>query len=466
MGAPIQTVDDRSPLPTGQSRLRRRLSACVYATILTLIISTLPFVFSACTQSDPVDPSGQGRTTITYWQSWTNFEGEANRRVVDAFNKAQDKIYVEFITVSQLDDKLLVAITGQTPPDVSTMLWYSAHRYAEKRALIPLDEMMKEAGLSSDRYLPCIWDMCRIGGQTVCLPQTPATVALHWNKTLFREVGLDTERPPRTIAELDEMAEKLTVVGKNGQYERMGFLHVEPGWWRWSWGYYFGGQIWNGSDRFTVDSPENIEAYRWLVSYPERYGRERVEAFRGGFGNFDSAENAFMSGRLAMVVQGVWMANFISRHKPDLDYGVAPFPTSDPSLPPPTYVEGDVIAIPRGSKHPKEAFEFIRWTQRQEMLELLAFGQKKFSPLKETTPGFFENHPNPNIDVFVELARSPNWFSTPKTVLNTLMMDEMQTAEESIWLGMQSPEDALQWVQDRLQPQLDRARANAPDTGD
>ena len=37
------------------------------------------------------------------------------------------------------------------------------------------------------------------------LPTTPATIALHWNKKMFRDAGLDPNRPPRSIAELDEL---------------------------------------------------------------------------------------------------------------------------------------------------------------------------------------------------------------------------------------------------------------------
>ncbi len=431
-----------------------------------LVLALISCLFISCSRPEKADPAGKGRTVITYWQNWTNVEGEANRRVVDAFNEAQDEIYVDFVTISEIDNKLLVAITGQSPPDVATVLWYSAHKYAAKRALVPLDDMMAKAGLSGDRYLPAVWDVCHMDGQTWCLPQTPASLALHWNKTLFEEAGLDPEHPPQTIAELDEMAEKLTIFDENGQIVQMGFLPAEPDWWNWSWGYYFGGKIWNGSDRFTIDDPMNIKAYEWVASYPQKYGRERVEEFRGGFGTFDSPENPFIAGRLAMEIQGVWMGNFIARHNPDLRYGVAPFPMADPSLRQNGYVESDVIVIPRGAKHIEEAFKFIEWTQRQDMLELLNLGQRKFSPLKEASPGFYENHPNPNIEVFFDLAKTEEFYCTPKTVLVTMWMDEMRAAYDGIWLGDKSAQEALQWVQERMQPQLDRVRSSKVVSGE
>ena len=93
------------------------------------------------------------------------------------------------------------------------------------------------------------------------MPTTPASIALHWNKRLFREAGLDAEVPPKTIEELDAWAEKMTkweVTLPNGKTEirrgyqkdvpasqkrllQVGFLPSEPGWWAYDWGYYFGG---------------------------------------------------------------------------------------------------------------------------------------------------------------------------------------------------------------------------------
>lgn len=426
--------------------------------LIVLLLFLIGFI--ACQRSERVDPTGKGRTVVTYWNAWTSAEAEALANVVNAFNNSQNEIYVDMVTVSDLDNKLLVAITGQDPPDVANILWMSAHKYAAKRALEPLDQRMAAVGLSADRYIPSIWDLCVMNGVTWSLPLTPSSIALHWNKDLFAKAGLDPEHPPQTIAELDAMSKQLDVLSPDGHILQMGFLPPEPGWWRWNWGFYFGGQLWNGKDRFTIDSPENCQAFQWMAGFAERYGRKRVEAFRGGFGNFDSPDNAFMAGKLAMVVQGVWMDGFINRHNPTLHYGVAPFPCSDPNREAPSYVEADMIVIPRGSRHPDEAFKFIEWTQRQDMLELLNLGQHKFTPLKETSPGFFEQHPHPFIQVFVDLANRPSWFSTPKTVLVSLALDEVGSAHESVWMGTKMPKDALSWVQNRLQPQLDRVRAS------
>ena len=79
-----------------------------------------------------------------------------------------------------------------------------------------------------------------------------------------------------------------------------------------------------------------------------------------------------------------------------------------------TVADLDIIAIPRGSRHPREAFEFIRFIQRRENMELLCGGQKKHSPLVETSPEFVKNHPHPYLHVFTQLSASPNILGIPK----------------------------------------------------
>jgi ABC-type glycerol-3-phosphate transport system substrate-binding protein len=107
------------------------------------------------------------------------------------------------------------------------------------------------------------------------------------------------------------MAERLTKRDKLGHIIQMGFLPAEPGWWNWSWPYYFGGKLWDGKEKITCNEPPCIEAFTWVQSYAKKYGAGPVQIFQSGFGNFASPQNAFLAGRVAMVMQGVWMYNFI-----------------------------------------------------------------------------------------------------------------------------------------------------------
>jgi len=400
-----------------------------------------------------------GPVKITYWEKWTKFEGQACADMVAAFNrKYAGRIEVEHITVSQIERKLLVAIAGGNPPDVAGSYAFCVCPYADRNALEPLDERLKAAGISRDDYVPAYWDLCEHRGKMWALPTTPATVALHWNKRLFREAGLDPEKPPKTIAELDALAERLTKRDAAGNLTQVGFLPQEPGWWNWSWPFWFGGRLWNGSDTITADCPENVRAFEWVQSYSKKYGVDDIRRFASGFGNFSSPQNAFLSGKVAMEIQGVWMHNFIEMYAPGMEWGAAPFPSAVPGLENVSTADADVIVIPRGSRHPEEAWEFIKFTNSQEGMEILCMGQRKFSPLKRVSPGFWEKHPHPYIKLFRDLAESPNVVSLAKTGVWREYHRELNNAFDRVRFLSAEPREALAEVRERIQRSLDRER--------
>lgn len=404
--------------------------------------------------------AGGDKVTITYWEKWTGFEADAMRAVVDDFNAAQDRIFVEMSTVSQIDRRLVLATAGGVPPDVAGIWAEQLPVYAENNALTPLDRMASAAGITGDEYIPAFWNLCRHRGHLWALPSTPTSIGLIYNKKMFREAGLDPERPPRTIAELEEFNGRLLHRSDSGKILTIGHLPEEPGWWSPMWGYWFGGSLWDGKARITADSPENRAAFRWIQSYPDRFGAANLLAMHEGFSNFASSQNAFFTGRVAMVLQGVWIYNFIEKYAPaDFEWGVAPFPTAiagDPN--PTTIVECDILVIPHGAKHPREAFEFIRYVNSRKPMEKLCLGQRKFSPLIECSEEFFEKHPNPFIRAFLELAKSPNARTAPRMATWTEYAAELKNAVGRVWAGKADAEKALAEVQIRQQKSFDRQR--------
>jgi len=404
------------------------------------------------------DPAKRGRVVIRYWEKWAGFEADAMRAIVDDFNKSQDRIWVDFTSVSQIDRKLMLATAGGVPPDVSGMWGDRLSVYAENNALMPLDKLARENGIKRSDYIDSIWKLCLYRGHLFGLPSTPGSIGLVWNKKMFRDAGLDPDRPPRSIAELEEYNVKLTKYRPDGTILTLGHHPQEPGWWAPLFGYWFGAKMWDGQCRITANSPEQIAAFRWVESYPKRFGIDNIRALKDGFGVMASPQNPFLSGRVAMELQGVWIYQFIANYAaPDFEWGVGPFPSADPAkLPAVSLVECDMLVIPAGAKHPKEAFEFIKYVNTQCPMEKLCLSMKKFSPLKKVSPDFFKNHPNPHIREFVELARSPNARSTPRIPMWTQYTADMNNAVTQIIAGTATVEEVLDEVQARDQQAFDK----------
>jgi len=432
---------------------------------LFLLGSVLLFVGAILYDSPYVPPKQERQVNITYWEKWTGFEGEAIKAAIDRFNEKKirnskgEVIYCRCMSTTQVDRKAKLAIAGGTPPDLVGLWSQNTHVFADMNALQPLDPYIERDGFDMDRYWDVYADGFRHRGQTWCLCTTPASVALHWNKDLFREAGLDPDRPPRSLEELEAFADKITKRDSTGRVVRVGFLPAEPGWWNWAWGYWFGGKLNEGLDTITADDPKNIEALKWVQRFSTKYGNpEAMLAFRQGFGSFDSPQNAFLSGKVGMVLQGVWMHNFIKFNNPHLDYGCAPFPASfDTQGEEVTVAEMDVIAIPRGARHPEEAWEVIKYLNSHEGMEYVCAGQGKLTAFKKNTPGWMETQKHPHLQTFIDLAKSKHAVSTPKLAVWMEYRAELTAAFDRVWLHKSTPEEALKTVRERIQPKLDRA---------
>ncbi|HEU4752685.1 MAG TPA: extracellular solute-binding protein, partial [Armatimonadota bacterium] len=171
------------------------------------------------------DPApADGKIHVRYWEKWSGFEEDAMRKVVDTFNQRSDRIHVDFLSVSQVNQKVLLATAGGNPPDVAGIWDYDVVAFADYNALTPLDQFCRRDGVGPEDYLPAYWKLCVHQDHVYALPTTPASLALHWNRAAFREAGLDPDRPPKTIEELDAMSDKLTRRDAGGKITRMGFM--------------------------------------------------------------------------------------------------------------------------------------------------------------------------------------------------------------------------------------------------
>lgn len=401
-----------------------------------------------------------GRIVLDYWEKWTGHEGDAMLRVVEDFNRSQSRIHVRYFSMSGIDQKAMIAIAGGNPPDIIGMGNFSIPAYAECNALEPLDDLAEEFGIRRERYARAVWPMLVHRGKLWGIVNTCGSLALYYNKAHFREAGLDPERPPRTIDELDEFASRLDR-SQGRDLARAGFLHMEPDWWTWHWGYYHGGSLYDeAADRALADSPANVRAYEWVQSYPRRLGVDRLLRFQSGFGFYGTPENPFLAGKVSMTNQGPWLANMVKQYRPDMDYGVAPFPVEASILDPHAPIgllDSDVLVIPRGARHPRESMEFIAYTQRPEVVEFLSSVHCKNSPLVAVSEEFTRNHPNRYVGVHAAIADSPRAFVFPRTRCWERYVAEFNAAMQRMWTLREEAVPALAGVQRAAQGELDLA---------
>ncbi len=410
-------------------------------------------------------PRGQydappGRVVVRYWEKWTGAEGATMARLVERFNRtvgAERNIWVQYIAVSNIEQRTLIATAGGDPPDVAGLYDYIVPQYADQGALRPLEEEARAAGIALDALRPIWLEIGRYRGTLYALPSTPYTIALYYNRTLLRAAGLDPDRPPATLAELSEYARRLTRTetyalpggGTGTRIVQAGFTPSTAmlGWWPWVWPCFFDGRLWDGQ-RFTLDTPAGRAAVRWLADLRRAQGPERMLSFEGTAGAIESAQNPFLAGQVAMVFQGPWLTNWIARYAPELDYAVAPFPSVTAERRH-AFASTDVLVIPSSARHPREAMTFLAFVLRQDVLEELCREHNKLSPFREPLPDFYARHPNPHIRVFEELAASPYVFGYPSMPTWLRVMDESKQLLNHVLRDPDQADAALEAAQRR-----------------
>ena len=422
-------------------------------------------------------PRGQrevpkGVVVVEYWEKWTGNERDQLMKSVDDFNATVGKqkgIYVNCLSTSGIVQKTLMATAGGVPPDIAGLWDPGIPQFAALDALEPLDDLAAAHGITADTYKKVFWDECHYAGKLYALVSTPYCYVLHYNTEIFRQnadklraAGLDPTRAPRTIDEIDAYAKALDVINPDGSIARTGYLPFEPGWDLSYLCYQFGGQWWDEKTRsFTFTDPKVMETYRWMRGYAERLGDDAVSSFQSGTGNYDSPQNAFLSGTTAIVSQGTFFAQVIHHQKPSMDgqWAAAPLPVKSPDLGNVTSCTADVLCVPRGAKHKKEAFEFIAWLQEQKHMEALCNNHCKISPLAKVSDDFLHHHNNPYISVFEEAAASPGARGTPSIETMAQVAEELTNLKLDIATLRTTPEKGLAEVQQRCQAYYDNFQA-------
>ena len=402
---------------------------------------------------------------VVYWEKWNGFEAQAMQAVIDKFNASHEGIIVDYYATSVPDRKTIVATAGGDPPDIAGLNAQNIATFADAEALQPLDGFILREGMTDaewlSRYYPVYARICSHGGHVYAGISTPAVEALYWNKTLFREAGLDPERAPRTLAEFNDYARRLTKHDPaTGRLTQVGFLPQDPGWWPWIFCNWFGGSFFDGREITLASDPANIAAFAWIQSFTRDYGLDNVKLFSSNFGPWASPSAPFFTGKIAMVFQGVFYDNYIHQYKPGLDYGVGPWPENVPGVTDFAMAEADVLTIPRGARHAREAWEFIRYVNSANPLaqsrdelqgaELLDYLQVKNSPLRVWSPFFANHNPHPHIAMMRRLSASPHATCIPDLGIWQEYYREIISAFDKVRLLDATPAQALDYAQARL----------------
>lgn len=268
---------------------------------------------------------------------------------------------------------------------------------------------------------------------------------LFYNKDHFREAGIDS--PPKTIAELEAAAEKLTIK-KGKRFERIGFIPWLGQGWTYTWGWSFGGDFYDKDKEKVTADPQVVQSLKWMRGYAKKYNIEDITAFTDSTGS--AASDPFLTGQISMIVDVNAKMSVINKFKPDLNYDVAPIPTptgKDFT----TWSGGWSLIMPKGAKNQEAAWEFMKFVAGEEGQKIYSKNTYNLATIDSINQELYGE--DPIMKQFAELLPSAN--HRPVIAEGTLLWNELNKARDLAVRGKGDPQQLLQKVSNKVNKELE-----------
>jgi multiple sugar transport system substrate-binding protein len=427
-------------------RARRRLAG-------TALIATLALVLTACFGSSKGgsndDPNAD--VTITFWHGWSApSEVKAIQATIDAFEKVHPNIHVKAVG-NITDDKINQALRagGPSAPDVvSSFTTDNVGEFCTSHAFVDLTPFMSKSGIDPKKTFPGPQlSYTQYDGNQCTLPLLSDAYGLYYNKDMFKAAGISG--PPKTMSELDADAVKLTKTSGDG-YSQLGFVpdyHFYE-----STITHFGAQ-W-GPTYFDSDGKSNVandpglkSAIEWQKALLDKLGGyDQVDKFRTSAGEEFSNNNAFMTGQVAMMIDGEWRAGMIDDSNSKVDYAVAPFPVPDDQADQygKGYITGTIVGIASTSDKQNAAWEFVKYLTTDTSAVVNFANAIHNVPSTLAALASPDVSQDPNFQQFIKIASDPNSTTTPASpnggdyqlVLQSLGYDYQSGKQSDLQAGL------------------------------
>ncbi len=418
-------------------------------------------------------PAKEEKVTV-YWMNWWGGAREPLMlEIISRFEEENPDIHVE----NQLQpwdnraQRAATAIASRNPPSLIMVTRIEAQKFAHEGLIVPIDPYIEANDIDVyEIFYPSEINNCKWADQFWSYPLPTgggATCIWFYNKNVFRDAGLDPEKPPQTWQEVEEVIKATTVI-EDGVIQKIGLAAVNnyhfPAWLYCNNGKYYS----DDSKQLLFNQPEGVETLEWMARIIHEYygGIEAFNAFFEGV-NMQSADYPFYTDTLALLPSAVWNFFHFETFDPEMyadpnQWGVllVPYNGNNPEAKS-TGISGFHFAwnqvIPKGldKKVQDAAYKWLEFfTVRKEGGCWFLFEQHRPSPVKacNENPAYYEG--NPYWDTVLKGLEID--VSVPVTPVQSEIAALVNEALDEVWFGMKEPKEALDWAYDKAQPILDK----------
>ncbi len=246
---------------------------------------------------------------------------------VTQFEKANPSIKVNSVEYQWTAPTFAAKLAAGTLPTVFEVPFTDARSLGDNGQLADITSYVKALPYYS-KYNPAVLaEGTTAKGKIVALPKGAYAQALHYNRSLFKEAGLDPNKPPTTWGQVRADAKAIAQKTGKAGYVQMAKDDNTAGWILTTLVYALGGRMETGigtKAHATLDNPKTIEALNLLKAM--RWTDDSMGS------NFDygwsDINQAFAAGTVGMYISGSDVyTNLVSASNinPAI-YGLAPIP--------------------------------------------------------------------------------------------------------------------------------------------
>ncbi len=457
-----------------QKRISRRSFMRVGAGVMGIatLAACMPPSSSGGSQATSGGAASSSQVEIDVWTGWTEDAATNIEKILDGYNKSQGAVKAKHVVVpDSMTQKLLAAVSAGNPPATAVVFGASiAYQLAAQKGLMALDEVGKPDQVETlKKWMdPAIWELGVYNGKFYYASMWNQCMGVFVNTKMAKEKGVDVNTPPKTLEELDAVWEQLTTYDANGNIDVLGGDFTWPAM---VMGRYLGQFVSEDGTQVTANHENNVKALDWTVQRWNKFGIKKMQdwnASLAGRGERSAGQDPFLSGLRATLVTGPWHYNTLRNFKPkDFEFTVWPFPGPQGQDKKGMHTYGDGWIIPVGAKEPSAAWEIISTMtgaigNRDVYTSLFTTWLCVNGPVSKS----MEEWPKFKSDVigacpgyqevfFSDLYDSDYYLYPPKIPTSSSYMDMMGAEWEKARLGQKSSQEALDFVQEQAQKELD-----------
>ena len=379
--------------------------------VRTLTFTLLALLLGACGQA-PAPP-------VRLQAAGDPAELAAYKTLIAEYERQNPGEKIELIPVGKQKDhmaKLATRFAAGDPPDLFMINFRRYGQFAEKGVLAPLGARLTARGAfkPEDFFAPAL-EAFQWKDELLCIPQNVSSLVMYYNRTLFKQAGVEFPKAEWTMTEMVNVATRLTPAASGGADNGIYGLGIEPSLIRvapfiWT----FGGDLVNDLHR-----PSLIELERGsaplALEFIKRLRTMHQVTPPLALVKAEDLESRFARGALGMILQSRRYTATLRALKNPPDWDVASFPRMSPAKPSQSALHADGYCMARDAKNAEGAEKFVAYAISAEGQTLLA-GSGRTVPSRKSvaqSPVFLDpklppEHAQVFLDAIPNLRRTPS----------------------------------------------------------